>query len=96
MSNESIKGIFWIMNSEGDNEKVLQEDYQSRKSEINLVSIPCKQNNLSTNEDDQPEILNRIRTKLEFKGNIRLSSSGNSWNLFRDPLEQDDLSVMPV
>ena len=93
-----LKGTYWIMKENESNEKVLQSDpdFKDRIKDVDLVSIPVKDNNLSNDPNQQPDVLNTLRDKLEFKGNIRMSSSGKSWNLFRDELEQDDLSVMPV
>tara|TARA_R100001594_G_scaffold99392_2_gene133892 strand:+ start:154 stop:450 length:297 start_codon:yes stop_codon:yes gene_type:complete len=57
---------------------------------VNLLSVPIEKNNLSNTEEPYPKVLDTIKARLEFKGNIKLSESGKSWNIFRDKLDSDD------
>ena len=40
-----------------------------------------------------PKLLEMIKSKYEFKGNIRVSNSGKSWNIFRNAFDADDSLV---
>tara|TARA_R110002020_G_scaffold55591_6_gene154089 strand:+ start:422 stop:733 length:312 start_codon:yes stop_codon:yes gene_type:complete len=62
--------------------------HNQMNEDVTLVSVPITENKLSNNPDEKyPPILDTLKSKLEFKGSIRLSESGKSWNLFRDALE---------
>lgn len=60
--------------------------HNEMNKDVTLVSVPITENNLSNTEEPHPSILDTLKAKIEFKGNIRLSESGKSWNLFRDEL----------
>lgn len=89
MSN-SLKVWLWEMTPKGeDNNK-----HTTLNSKVDMVTVPIEDNNLSLEQEPHPEILDTLKSKLEFQGNIRLSASGNSYNIFRDKLEQDDTVVI--
>ena len=88
----NFKAWLWEMTPKGeDNVK-----HQSFSSVVDLISVPIEENKLSiSDEGKHPASLDLLMSKLEFKGNIRLSASGKSYNLFRDKLEDtaDDTLV---
>ena len=88
-----IKAWMWEMTpKDEDNIK-----HDTLNSKVNMVSVSFKHNDLSLDEEPHPKILDTLKSKLQFKGNIRLSESGKSYNLFRDELEQDnDLVVIQL
>tara|TARA_R110002167_G_scaffold47802_1_gene141295 strand:+ start:162 stop:461 length:300 start_codon:yes stop_codon:yes gene_type:complete len=83
---QEIKAWLWEMTPKGtDNEK-----HTSMNDKVDMISIPIESNKLSLTEEPHPKILDSIKYTLKFKGNIRLSNSGTSYNLFRDVLDKDD------
>ena len=64
--------------------------HNSFNSKVDFISIPIESNNLSLTEEPHPKVLDTIKSRLEFKGNIRLSNSGNSYNIFNDKLDVED------
>lgn len=78
----NIKAWLFEMTEKGQD----NVEHKSINDKVDLISVPIKENNLSDNEI--PEILNKIKTELEFKGSIRLSNSGKSYNLYRNKLEK--------
>lgn len=85
MEKVTLKSWLWEMTPTGeDNIKHL-----NLNSKVDMISIPIDENKLSNTEEPHPQVLDTLKSKLEFKGNIRLSKSGTSWNLFRDVLDND-------
>ena len=90
----TFKSWLWEMTPKGeDNVK-----HQSYSSAVDMISIPIDENNLDVDDNGKhPSSLDALMTKLEFKGNIRLSESGKCYNLFRDKLEEgNDLVTFSV
>jgi len=89
MSNSLIVWL-WEMTPKGeDNNKHL-----TLSNKVDMVTVPIEDNNLSLEQEPHPEILDTLKSKLEFQGSIRLSASGNSYNIFRDKLEQKSDTVV--
>ena len=64
-------------------------------SKVDMISIPIEENDLSTDTSEEyPPVLDTLMEKLEFRGNIKLSASGKSFNLFRDKLEDSEDSSL--
>ena len=80
-----IKTWCWEMTPK-DDDNIRHDKFNSK---VDMISIPIEDNNLSLDEEPHPQVLDTLKSKLEFKGNIRLSKSGTSWNLFRDVLDSD-------
>ena len=86
----NIKAWLWEMTpKDEDNVK-----HTNLNSKVDMISVPIDDNKLSLDEEPHPQVLDTLKSKLQFKGNIRLSESGKSYNLFRDELEQDNDSVV--
>ena len=80
-----LKCWLWERTPDRDDDNI-KHDVMSDK--VNMVSVPIKENELPCNANEtHPPILDTLKARLSFKGNIRLSESGKSFNLFRDELE---------
>ena len=77
----------WLWELTPENED--NTKHQSMNDKVGLISIPIEDNPQMecSDTDKHPPILDNLKSQLNFKGNIRLSNSGNSWNIFRDKLE---------
>ena len=64
--------------------------HNSVTEDVDFISVPIETNNLSNTEDPHPKVLDTIKQRLEFKGNIHLSESGKSWNIWRNTLNNED------
>ena len=56
-------------------------------SRVDMISVPIVDNNLDCSQEGHPKEIDMLRSKLDFKGSIRLSNSGQSWTLFKDVLD---------
>ena len=81
----SIKVICWKQQENEDNIKV-----QSMNDDVDFISVPIELNNLSLTEDPHPKCLDTLKEKINFRGNIRLSGSGNSYVIWRNELNTKD------
>ena len=82
--NIKFKTWLWEMTPQGEDNK----KHFELNSKVDLVSVPIEVNDLPNNVDEKyPPILDTLKQKLEFKGNIRLSGSGKSYSLYRDALD---------
>tara|TARA_B100000459_G_scaffold49874_1_gene26504 strand:- start:8514 stop:8804 length:291 start_codon:yes stop_codon:yes gene_type:complete len=80
-----IKVICWQKQENDDNIK-----HKSMNKDVDFISVPIESNNLSLTEDPYPECLDTLKENLNFRGNIRLSGSGNSYVIWRDELNAED------
>ncbi len=88
--SKTIKMWCWETTPQGQ-ENIKHKTSQGLKDgKVDMVSVHIADNNLSLTEDPHPVILNVLKEKLKFKGNIRLSASGQSYNIFKDVLEDGD------
>ena len=81
----TLKCWLWEQTPDRDVDNIKHE---SMSDKVNMVSVPIDENKLPCDANiAHPPILDTLKARLEFKGNIRLSESGKSYNLFRDELE---------
>ena len=81
-----MKGIMWQITEQGqDNIK-----HTELVDEVDFVSIPCKENSHPESHDECVSKLEVVKSSLAFKGNIKLSASGKSYNIFRHELDMED------
>ena len=87
-----IKVWLWEMTADKTQDNI---KHQTLDSKVDMISVPIEDNNLSLDEEPHPQILDTLKTRLEFQGSIRLSKSGNSYNLFKDKLttESDLITI---
>jgi len=89
-----IKVWLWEMTPDKNQDNI---KHQTLDNKVDMISVPIEDNNLSLDEEPHPQILDTLKTRLEFQGNIRLSKSGNSYNLFRDKLKvESDLVTINI
>lgn len=81
----SIKVTCWQKQEGDDNIKV-----KSMNNDVDFISVPIELNNLSLTEDPHPKCLDTLKKMINFRGNIRLSQSGNSYVIWRDELNTED------
>ena len=81
-----IKTWCWEMTPKND-DNIKHDKFNSK---VDMISIPIEDNNLSLDEEPHPQVLDTLKSKLDFKGSIRLSASGNSYNIFKNKLDKDD------
>ena len=81
-----IKSWCWEMTPK-ENDNIRHLEFNSK---VDMISIPIEDNNLSLDEEPHPQVLDTLKSKLDFKGSIRLSASGNSYNLFKNKLDKDN------
>ena len=80
-----IKVTCWQKQENDDNIK-----HKSMNDNVDFISVPIESNNLSLTEDPHPRCLDTLKQHLNFKGNIRLSQSGNSYVIWRNELNTED------
>lgn len=81
----SIKVTCWQKQENDDNIKI-----KSMNNDVDFISVPIELNNLSLTEDPHPKCLDVLKKQINFRGNIRLSQSGNSYVIWRDELNTED------
>ena len=93
MENQTLKVWCWEQTEDKLADNIKHKDINKN---VNLVSVPIETNNLPVSSDgNPPEILTTLKSRMAFKGAIRLSKSGTSWNIYRDVLDsEDDLVVL--
>tara|TARA_R100000353_G_scaffold58535_4_gene46214 strand:+ start:983 stop:1264 length:282 start_codon:yes stop_codon:yes gene_type:complete len=79
-----IKVTCWEQVKDSDNTK-----HTTLNENVDFVSVGITENNLSLTEEPHPKCLDVLKEMIKFKGNIRLSASGNSYNIWRDKLNKD-------
>lgn len=90
----NIKAWLWEMTPNKEDDNINHKTFNSK---VDMVSIPIEDNKLSLDEEPYPQVLDTLKSKLEFKGSIRLSNSGNSYNLFKNTLDKNnDLVVIQL
>ena len=89
-----IKAWLWEMTPDKTQDNI---KHQTLDSKVDMISVPIEDNNLSLDEEPHPQILDTLKTRLKFQGSIRLSASGNSYNIFRDKLKvESDLITINI
>ena len=96
MSNQTEVKATFIEQTE---DKLADNVFHSEMNDnVNLITIAFDKNkhiadHLVTKDGNAPKLLEMIKSKYEFKGNIRVSNSGKSWNIFRNAFDADDSLV---
>lgn len=83
-----LKCLLWEKTEEGNENNTHSE----MNDKVDFVSVPLSENNLQVSEDTNkvPQELVDLRSRIEFKGNIRLSNSKKSYNIFRNQLPSQE------
>jgi len=98
MSNQNLSVWLWEQTEDKLSDNIKHKAVDGKVPEqVNLVSVPIEANKLSVSDDGScPECITLLKSNLQFKGNIRLSKSGTSWNIFKNGMKdaEDDLVVI--
>ena len=92
MSNQTeIKATF----IEQTEDKLADNVFHSEMNDkVSFISVPIEDNKLSCTEEPHPKRLDDLKARINFRGNIKLSSSGLSWNIFRNELNDTEFSLL--
>ena len=68
--------------------------HSEMNDKVSFISVPIEDNKLSCTEEPHPKRLDDLKARINFRGNIKLSSSGLSWNIFRNELNDTEFSLL--
>ena len=90
-NQDKLKCLMWEQTKDRDEKNIVHSQMNDK---VSFISIPIEENNLSCTEEPHPKRLDDLKSRISFKGNIRLSSSGLPWNIFRNELEDTEFSLL--
>lgn len=91
MNQDKLKCLLWEKTADRDEKNIVHSQMNDK---VSFISVPIEENNLSVTEEPHPKRIDDLKARISFKGNVRLSSSGLSWNIFRDELNDVDYSML--
>ena len=90
-NQDKLKCLMWEQTADRDEKNVVHSEMNDK---VSFISVPIEDNKLSCTEEPHPKRLDDLKARINFRGNIKLSSSGLSWNIFRNELNDTECSLL--